>query len=109
MSEAKTASGIRPFNSLRKKKNSEYKILLVLSFGELKGDLTGSSNSKSFSVEKIQELIRNNATITVIQPTSSYNMQLDWILQFRAVLTQCKQRDGKKLTFIRQEVSSANT
>jgi hypothetical protein len=42
-------------------------------FGELKYDLTGSSNSKSFSVEKIQELIRDNATITVIQPTSSYN------------------------------------
>jgi hypothetical protein len=41
--------------------------------GELKGDLTGSSNSKSFSIEKIQELIRDNATITVIQPTSSYN------------------------------------
>ena len=49
---SKTASGIRPFNNLRKK-NSEYKILLVLSFGELKGDLNGSSNSKSFSVEKI--------------------------------------------------------
>jgi hypothetical protein len=69
---SKTALGIRPFSSLRRK-NSEYKILLVQSFGELKGDLTGSSNSKSFSVEKIQELIRNNTTITVIQHTSSYN------------------------------------
>jgi hypothetical protein len=67
-----TVLGIRPFNSL-KRKNSEHKILLVQSFGELKGDLTGSSNSKSFSVEKIQELIRNNATITMIQHTSSYN------------------------------------
>jgi hypothetical protein len=51
---SKTALGIRPFNSLRRK-NSEYKILLVQSFGELKGDLTGSSNSKSFSVEKIHK------------------------------------------------------
>jgi hypothetical protein len=49
---SKTALGIRPFNNLRKK-NSEYKILLVQSFRELKGDLTGSSNFKSFSVEKI--------------------------------------------------------
>jgi hypothetical protein len=39
----------------------------------LKGDLTGSSNSKSFSIEKIQELIRNNTTIIVIQHISSYN------------------------------------
>jgi hypothetical protein len=69
---SKTALGIRPFSSLRRK-NSEYKILLVQSFGELKGDLIGSSNSKSFSVEKIQELIRNNTTIRVIQHTSSYN------------------------------------
>jgi hypothetical protein len=69
---SKTAWGVRPFSSLRRK-NSEYKILLVRSFGELKGDLTGSSNSKSFSIEKIQELIRNNTTITVIQHTSSSN------------------------------------
>jgi hypothetical protein len=68
----KTSLGIRPFDSLKRKK-LEHKILLVRSFGELKGDLTGSSNSKSFIVEKIQELIRNNATITVIQHTSSYN------------------------------------
>jgi hypothetical protein len=75
---SKTALGIRPFSRLRRK-NSEYKILLVQSFRKLKGDLTGSSNSKSFSVEKIQELIRNNTTITVIQHTSSYNSatQLD--------------------------------
>jgi len=68
----KTAFGIIPSSSLRKK-NSEDKILLVHSFRELKGDMTGSFNSKSFNIEKIQELIRNNATITVIKHTSSYN------------------------------------
>jgi len=68
----KTTLGIIPSSSMRKK-NSEDQILLVHSFRELKGDLTGSFNSKSFSVEKIQELIRNNATITVIKHTSSYN------------------------------------
>jgi hypothetical protein len=35
------------------KKNSESKILLVQGFKKLKGDLTGSSNSKSFSVKEI--------------------------------------------------------
>jgi hypothetical protein len=69
---SKTALGIRPFDNL-KRKNSEHKILLVQSFREQKGDLTGYSNSKSFNIEKIKELIRNNATITVIQHTSSYN------------------------------------
>jgi hypothetical protein len=68
----KISLGIRPSNSLRKK-NLEDKILLVQSFRELKGDLTGSFNSKSFNVEKIQELIRNNVTIKVIKHTSSYN------------------------------------
>jgi hypothetical protein len=72
---SKTALGIRPFDSL-KRKNSEHKILLVQSFGELKGDLTGSSNSKSFGIEKIQEMIRNNATITMIQHASSYNGEI---------------------------------
>jgi hypothetical protein len=60
------------FGSLRSK-NSEDKILLTPSFKELKGGSTGSSNSEPFSIEKTQELIRNPATITVIQPTSSYN------------------------------------
>jgi hypothetical protein len=73
---SKTALGIRTFDSL-KRKNSEHKILLVQSFRELKGDLTGSSNSKSFSVEKIQELIRNNATITVTNIHHPITVQLD--------------------------------
>jgi hypothetical protein len=65
--------GKQAFGSL-KKKNSEAKILLVQSFKELKGDSTGSSNSKLFpALGKSQEPIRNNVTITVIQPTSSYN------------------------------------
>jgi hypothetical protein len=64
--------GHQAFDSLRRK-NSEDKILLTPSFKELKGGSTGSSNSEPFSIEKAQELIRNPATITVIQPTSSYN------------------------------------
>jgi hypothetical protein len=66
------------FGSLGRKK-LEDKILLTLSFKELKGGSTGSSNSEPFNVEKAQELIRNPVTITVIQPTSSYNntSQLD--------------------------------
>jgi hypothetical protein len=39
--------GQQAFESLRKK-NSEAKILLVQSFKELRGDSTGSSNSKPF-------------------------------------------------------------
>jgi hypothetical protein len=71
MSE-KDCLGHQAFDSLRRK-NSEDKILLTLSFKELKGGSTGSSNSEPFNIEKAQELIRNPATITVIQPTSSYN------------------------------------
>ena len=37
------------------------------------GDSTESFNSKSFNARKSQEPIKNNATVTVIQPTSSYN------------------------------------
>ena len=44
--------GRQAFGSLRMK-NLEAKILLVWSFKELKSDLTGSSNSKSFSATKI--------------------------------------------------------
>jgi hypothetical protein len=60
------------FDILRRK-NSEDKILLTLSFKELKGGSIGFSNFEPFSIEKAQELIRNPTTITVIQPTSSYN------------------------------------
>jgi hypothetical protein len=45
------ASGLQRF--IEEKKNSENRILLVQGFKKLKEDLTGSSNSKSFSVKAI--------------------------------------------------------
>jgi hypothetical protein len=47
-----TTLGIKACSSLQRK-NSENRILLVQGFKKLKEDLTGSSNSKSFSAKRI--------------------------------------------------------
>ena len=60
-----------------------------------------------FSIEKTQELIRSIVTITVIQPTSSYNNTTRLDPPIPSCSNTVNKEMEKKLTSIREEVSNA--